>query len=80
MRLDEEDRSDMQAEEPAESPLEKPEPPAAEGHVPYIPDDSDTVSLDDLMQVLAPLGADSLEKIAQLMEQKPGREPILTGI
>ncbi|MFC1925664.1 LuxR C-terminal-related transcriptional regulator [Chloroflexota bacterium] len=40
----------------------------------------DIFSPDDLMQVLAPLGADSVEKMAQLMDRKPGREPILTGI
>jgi DNA-binding CsgD family transcriptional regulator len=36
-------------------------------------------SLDEVRQFLAPLGAESIEKIAQLLEQKQGREPTSTG-
>jgi hypothetical protein len=36
-------------------------------------------SLNELVQALAPLGADSVEKIAQLHNQKLGQEPIPTG-
>ena len=36
-------------------------------------------SLDEVVQGLAPLGAESIEKIAQLLNQKLGREPIPTG-
>jgi DNA-binding CsgD family transcriptional regulator len=36
-------------------------------------------SLNEVVQALVLLGAESLEKIAQLLNQKPGREPILTG-
>lgn len=35
-------------------------------------------SPNELMQILAPLGAESLEKIAQLMDQKHGQEPLPT--
>lgn len=36
-------------------------------------------SLNEVVQGLAPLGADSVEKIAQLLNQKLGQEPIPTG-
>ena len=36
-------------------------------------------SLNEVVQGLAPLGAESVEKIAQLLNQKPGQEPIPTG-
>ena len=36
-------------------------------------------SLNELVQVLAPLGAESIEKLAQLLDQKFGQEPILAG-
>lgn len=36
-------------------------------------------SLNELLQFLAPLGAESVEKIAQLLDQKLGQEPIPTG-
>ena len=36
-------------------------------------------SLNEVVQGLAPLGTESVEKIAQLLDQKPGQEPIPTG-
>jgi DNA-binding CsgD family transcriptional regulator len=36
-------------------------------------------SLNEVVQGLAPVGAESLEKMAQLRNQKPGQEPIPTG-
>ena len=36
-------------------------------------------SLNEVVQGLAPLGAESVEKMAQLLSQKPGQEPIPTG-
>ena len=36
-------------------------------------------SLNELVQILAPLGAESIEKIAQLLSQKLGQEPVPTG-
>ena len=40
---------------------------------------SDIFSPNELIQILAPLGAGSLEKIAQLLNQKLGQEPIPNG-
>ncbi|MBN2099274.1 MAG: helix-turn-helix transcriptional regulator [Dehalococcoidia bacterium] len=37
-------------------------------------------SLDEVVQGLAPLGAESLEKMAQLRSQGPGQEPVPSGI
>ena len=37
------------------------------------------LSLDELVQGLAPLGAETIEKMAQLLNQKLGQEPIPTG-
>ena len=37
-------------------------------------------SLNELVQILAPLGAESVEKMAQLLNQKLGQEPVPTGI
>jgi DNA-binding NarL/FixJ family response regulator len=37
------------------------------------------LSLYEMLQFLAPLGAESIEKIAQLLSQKLGQEPIPTG-
>ncbi len=39
----------------------------------------DIVSLKEMVQLLAPLGAETIEKIAQLLSQKLGQEPIPTG-
>src|SRR4030042_1163383 len=39
----------------------------------------DIYSLNELLQYLAPLGAESIEKIAQLLSQKLEQEPTLTG-
>ena len=36
-------------------------------------------SIDEVVQGLAPLGADSLEKMAKLRNRKLGQEPIPTG-
>jgi len=36
-------------------------------------------SLNEMVQALAPLGAESVEKIAQLLSQKLGQEPVPTG-
>lgn len=36
-------------------------------------------SLNEVVQSLAPLGAESIEKIAQLLSQKLGQEPVPTG-
>ena len=36
-------------------------------------------SLNELLQLLAPLGAESVEKMAQLLNQKLGQEPVPTG-
>jgi DNA-binding CsgD family transcriptional regulator len=36
-------------------------------------------SIDEVVQGLAPLGAESLEKMAQLRNRKPGQEPIPNG-
>jgi len=36
-------------------------------------------SLDEVLQGLAPLGAESIEKIAELLDAKHGKEPISTG-
>jgi len=36
-------------------------------------------SLNELLRLLAPLGAESLEKIAQLLAQKAGQEPVPAG-
>ena len=36
-------------------------------------------SLNELVQILAPLGAESVEKMAQLLNQKLGQEPVPTG-
>jgi DNA-binding CsgD family transcriptional regulator len=37
------------------------------------------LSLNEVVQGLAPLGAESVEKMAQLLNQKLGQEPIPTG-
>ena len=39
----------------------------------------DIFSLNELIQSLAPLGAESIEKMAQLLHQKLGQEPVPTG-
>jgi len=39
----------------------------------------DIASLDEVLQGLAPLGAESIEKVAQVLEEKQGKEPMLTG-
>jgi DNA-binding CsgD family transcriptional regulator len=36
-------------------------------------------SLDEMIKLLAPLGAESVEKMAQLLNQKLGQEPVPTG-
>jgi len=39
----------------------------------------DMYTLGDLIRLLAPLGAESLEKIAQILTRKPDQEPVPTG-
>lgn len=40
---------------------------------------SEISSLDELLEFLAPLGAESIEKMAQLLDERLGREPASTG-
>jgi DNA-binding CsgD family transcriptional regulator len=39
----------------------------------------DISSLNEILQLFAPLGAESIEKMAQLLDEKLGQEPIPTG-